>query len=732
MTLSIWRFAHLALATISAAFLLILSLTGVVLAIDAVQEKSPSYKVDHFKDLSLAQVIPTLRENYFEILEVKVDHNDFVTIDALDEDGKSIKAYIDPRTGKELGKIVPKSDFIEWTTALHRSLFLKETGRAIVGVVSFLLFLITLSGLILIIKRQQGIKHFFAKVNKDFFAQYFHVVTGRWLLIPILTIAISGTLLFALRLDFVKVKNTEIKHESKTDETIGKEIKDIDFFKNTKLYKVERIEFPFVPDDPAEPFIIHLRDKTISVNQINGDLLSESRFSYTAALEKFSLDLHTGRTNILWAIILGLASLNIVFFIYSGFVITFRRTKTKIKNKIKPQDAEIILLVGSENGTTLFFANKVHKQLLSEGKKSYLAEMNQYQTYNQAKHLVVFTSTYGLGEAPSNATRFVDLVNKFPQSPNIDFSVVGFGSIAYEEFCAYASHVDEVLQKQSWANRILDVHTVNDRSTDEFVTWAQAWSEKTLHALATAPAVYSFKIPNLQKFVVTKKTATSEDNSTFILTLQPKGKNDFTSGDLLAVYPADDHRERFYSIGKVNNEIQLVVKLFPNGFGSGYLNGLTIGATISARVMKNTNFHLPLESKRVAMIANGTGIAPFLGMIESNSDKKEIHLYTGFRNENSLIATYKAFAERMSNKNQLKTINFAFSREERKLYVMDLIERDAEFFAKLLKEGGTIMICGSLNMQKDVEVKLNTITEKINNQNLDHYFKNKQIRTDCY
>ena len=142
MTLSIWRYAHLALAILSSAFLLILSVTGVILAYDAIDEKMPSYRVENFENINLAQVLPALSEHYFEVIDVKVDHNDFVMIDAMDEDGNAFQAYIDPLTGKQLGEIKPKSSFIQWTTALHRSLFLKETGRAIVGVVSFLLFLI--------------------------------------------------------------------------------------------------------------------------------------------------------------------------------------------------------------------------------------------------------------------------------------------------------------------------------------------------------------------------------------------------------------------------------------------------------------------------------------------------------------------------------------------------------------------------------------------------------------
>lgn len=732
MTLSIWRYAHLALAIISSAFLLILSITGVILAYDAIEEKTPAYRVKNFNEITLAQSLPALRDAYFEVLEIKIDHNDFVTIDAMDEDGNPLQGYINPLTGEIIAEIKPKSDFIQWTTALHRSLFLKEPGRAIVGIVSFLLMLITISGFVLILKRQKGIRHFFAKVNKDFFSQYFHVVTGRWLLLPVFIIALTGTIIFMVRLDFFKSENIEIDYKNKTSDDITKELKEIEFFQNTKLSDVERIEFPFIPDDAAEPFIVHLKDRSVFINQINGDIISETQYPYAVVLEKINIDLHTGRTNIIWAVILGLASLNIVFFIYSGFVITFKRTRTKIKNKYKASEAEIIILVGSENGTTLFFANQVQKQLISDGKKAYLSEMNRYQAYPNAKHLLIFTSTYGLGDPPTNATHFKELVSKIPQNQKIQYSIVGFGSKSYADYCAYAEDVDQFLSQQEWAEQIINLQTVNDRATEDFVNWVQLWCEKSLYALATTPAVYNSKVPGLKKFTVIEKTSVTEDNSTFKVVLKAQSGLKFESGDLLAIYPANDNKERFYSVGKSNGAVQLIVKLFPDGLGSSYLHNLTKGDSIQARIMANPNFHVPQSTNKIAMIANGTGIAPFLGMIQENSTDKEINLYVGFRYNNSLTQGYQTFADEQIQKKHLQHIHFAYSREGNKQYVMDLIQRDAKYFTNLLKDGGIVMICGALKMQKDVEMLLDEICITYNGTPLQHYIDNKQLLTDCY
>jgi sulfite reductase (NADPH) flavoprotein alpha-component len=166
--------------------------------------------------------------------------------------------------------------------------------------------------------------------------------------------------------------------------------------------------------------------------------------------------------------------------------------------------------------------------------------------------------------------------------------------------------------------------------------------------------------------------------------------------------------------------------------GSSFLYNLAINEITEARLMANPNFHLPKLAPKVAMISNGTGIAPFLGMVINNKGLTDIHLYSGFRMNNSLTESYKNFAKEYQSKGQLNRFELAFSRENNKMYVMDLILRDYFFFANLLQEGGVIMICGALKMQKDVEKTLNEITTNHHGKPLQFYIDNNQILTDCY
>ncbi|SHH62820.1 PepSY domain-containing protein [Flavobacterium defluvii] len=727
MTLSFWRYAHLALALFSSIFLILASVTGIILAVDAAQEKTLPYTTPGFDKITLGETLPIIKKEYSEITELSVDYNQFVTLQAIDKDGNDINAYIDPKTGKILGKPEKKTEFINWVTGFHRSLFLHETGRFFVGIISFCLLLISISGFALVLKRQRGIRNFFSKVIKEYFAQYYHVVLGRLALIPIFIIALTGTYLSLERFNFFmgEEKAKPIKTE------LSAEAKKTSIFKTTLLSDVKKIEFPFT-DDPEEYYIIELKDREVEVNQVDGTVISEKRSPFTVQLSALSLDIHTGRINGIWAVILAIACINILFFIYSGFAITLKRRSSRIKNKYKADESSYILLVGSENGSSFRFANAILKQLISYGKKAFIAELNNFSVYPKAKHIIVFTSTHGLGDAPSNGTKFKALLQKQNQKQKIKFSVVGFGSKSYPDFCRFAFEIDQLLASQNWAERFLDVQTVNDKSALEFVEWVKLWSGKTDIPLAVTPSLYNHVPKGLQKLMVLDKTPISDTEHTFILTLRANSRTKFASGDLLAVYPANDSRERLYSIGNHSGNVQLVVKLHPNGLGSSFLNNLEPGDTIKARIINNHAFHFPKKASKVAFISNGTGIAPFLGMIEQNKAKKELHLYSGFRMITPTLLAYKKFAGIMMQKEHLDNFHIALSREAEHIYVMDLIKRDTDFFIDLLQHGGVIMICGSLAMQKDVETIFNELCLSKGNKTLLDYKNNGQILTDCY
>ncbi len=729
MNLSIWRYSHLVLAVSSCIFLVLAAISGVILSFEPAVEKLNRPSQPSLQQITLAESIPVWKQQFPSISEVTID--DFQSVVAKSADfPKDVKtAYIHPKTGLFLGASQPQNAFFEWVTAFHRSLFLHELGRFFVGLTAFLLLLITTSGLFLLIQRQSGIKNLFKRIPNDASAQYFHVVLSRWSFIPIVLIAITGTYLALVRFEvFVNPKVSLDVDFDAIKTAPQKPIKDFTVFKNINLADVKKVEFPF-SEDPEDYFTIQLKDKEIAVNQITGDILAQQNYPFTQVMSTLSLDLHTGRSNWLWALVLMIASGNILFFIVSGFMITFKRIAGKTKNRFTAEESRFVILVGSENGGTWTFANSVHQQLLKQGEKSFISSLNQFQAYPQAEHLLVFTATYGIGEAPSNANHFKDLLDKITQQQAIQFSVIGFGSRAYPDFCQFAYQVHHWLNTQTWAKPLVDIHTINDKSEEEYALWTEAWTAQTGIQLTTKIALEEKN--SLQTLEVVSNTAHSNEE-TFLLKLQAGSWTKVKSGDLLAIYPANDHRERLYSIGITGKkQVQLSVRLHPNGLGSSYLHQLKVGEKMQAKIIANTHFHFPKKAPEVMMICNGTGIAPFLGMIHQNKKQVPCHLYAGFRDKNAWNL-YQSQLENTENASKVHSIQLAFSREENKQYVGDLIKKDAEKVALVLKKGGVVMLCGSLAMQKDVMFLLENICQKELNQPLSYFQAHQQIRSDCY
>lgn len=729
MIISIWRYSHMLLAVFSFLFLTVLSATGIILAFEPITEKVKGYKAENFDQFKVANVVPLLKEKYQGIQEISVDDYDHVTISYIDKKGNTVKAYVNPSTGEIIGTPAEKSELFQWATTLHRSLFLHEAGRLIVGITSFLLVLIVLSGIALVIQRQKGLKRFFAPVEKTTGAQYYHVVFGRIVLLFILAISLTGTYLSVSRFEFFADKQAkpEVDIDNMKEDP---QIKFAEFpvFHSTPLSSLKLLQYPF-SDFPEDYFTLKLKEGEITVNQFTGEVLTQVKYPTSQELSDFSLRWHTGRSNIVWAVILAIASGYILFFIYSGLLIMIRRLSNRSKNKFTANESRIIILVGSENGTSFKFAKTVYRQLIQHGEKVFLTDLNNYTVFESAEHLVVMTATYGLGDPPSNAKQFVHKLQKFSQHRSVKFSVLAFGSRSYPEFCKFGSDVDSMLRHQDWAAPLMDLVTVNERSPQDFSDWLTEWSKRSGFPLTLSRELLKTNQKDLQSYTVSTRSE-KDENGSFIIRLRPRLTRRVVSGDLLAVYPKNDHRERLYSVGKVGRDLQLAVKWYDKGLGSHYLYELQAGSKINAKFIKNQHFHFPRKTPVVIMISNGTGIAPFLGMIDENKRKVPILLYCGFKTASS-FDIYRDYLGKYIAEERLKAFHLALSREGVRQYVSQLILNDREFFVQSLLSGGVIMICGSLSMEKDVMTVLKEICD-LQKLNLQTFIDAKQILTDCY
>ena len=471
MILSIWRYCHFSLAAVASLFLILASLTGAILAFEPITNSLKNYKINNLNEVSLKETLNVLDKKFKEVYEIKITTENFVSAKVLTFSNQTEEVYLNPINGETLEKVKPKSKFFSFFTNLHRSLFFKKIGRIFVGIISFILSLITLTGLILLIQRQGGVLKIFKKIKENDFSEKYHVVFSRIFVLPVFLIAISGAYLTFDRFMIGDLRNSMLLEEEILSDK--KYLK----FDLIALDKVKKVIYPFSKSE-SDYYAIELIDRSVMVNQYTNRIYSQSFYPFSYFTKEWFYNLHTGKGNMLLSIILLVSSISILFFIITGFKISLKSTLKNIKIKYLSSDKEskYVILVGSEKGNTFEFAKFLSTQIQSFGERVIIKPLNSYKIYNQAETFIILTSTYGEGDPPSNANNFISRFKKFNQPNKINYSIIGFGSLKYPKFCAFAVNIDRMIRPLNNFEEIVPLMKINRRSVAEFNKWIEMWN----------------------------------------------------------------------------------------------------------------------------------------------------------------------------------------------------------------------------------------------------------------
>ncbi len=723
-----WRFIHFYLALVSGIFIVLLSVTGIVLSAEPVFEYTRPYHVAGSESLTIRDLVQTINKNYDEVFSITRDENGFISIDSFEG-----KFYIDPFTGNQLGPIIETPELFDFFRTLHRSLFLGSTGRFISGVTAIFLLLSCFSGIVLTVRKQGSMKAYFSKVIDHGFFQDYHTRLGRLSVVIYLIIASSGVYLFLEQFSVITVEEGNHTPVLNTVSEARITAEEFPIFREYEVSNLVELTFPFM-EDPAEYYELKLEDSKFLINQFTGKIISKVEHNTMQSLFELSFMLHTGEGHPLWSILLGLSAIGLLFFVYSGFAIYLKKEKSKIVNPFPKEEISHLILVGSEHGGTTRFAQYLQEQLLAANKKSYVTSLDNFEPFQKLEQLIIFTSTYGNGEPPSNARNFEKLITRHVATLNpFQYCIVGFGSTDYPNFCQYAKTLDKKLNDYNNTKRLVDLFTINKKNLHEFQSWLKSFSTQLNISSLQIPEKLDEDVRLTAKFKVVQKTVSpNKVDNTFLLefTSETKGIKKFQSGDLLVIKPNQSEKERFYSLAKTSNgSFLLSVKKHFRGLGSTFLDALAIGGEFEAALQKNSSFHLPRKAKSVIMIANGTGIAPFLGMITNNSQMK-ITLYWGGQSPASL-SIYKDRLDHLLKQGKLENYVPVFSRFKVKEYVQDVILKNKNFFLDAIENKTAFMLCGSTEMKDEVLATLEVLLNE-KNCNLEAYRHDGLIIEDCY
>ena len=372
---------------------------------------------------------------------------------------------------------------------------------------------------------------------------------GRLFLLPIILITLTGVYLSLLRFNVLpkyKAKH-HINYET-LKETPQLNVSEFVIFKDIPLSKVQSVEFPF-SKSVDDFYTIKLTDRTLVVNQFTGELLSQIPQAKIKHWSNWSIALHTGQGSVVWSLVLLSSCISILFFIYSGFTMTFKRRKNRlaIKNIYNKDYSEFIILVGSETGNTYKFAKLLYNALLKASKTVYISNLNTYTSYKEAKHLIVLTSTYGDGESPTSAAKFQERFKAIKIKNTLQYAVVGFGSKAYKHYCKFAEEVQSTFKENNSLKPTTELCKINNQSYNQFKDWVTEWTKAIDISLELNQLDLPVKHKKETAFSVVSRTPLNID-STFLIRLKPQKKVKFKSGDLLSLIPKEDGVERLYSV----------------------------------------------------------------------------------------------------------------------------------------------------------------------------------------
>jgi sulfite reductase (NADPH) flavoprotein alpha-component len=110
----------------------------------------------------------------------------------------------------------------------------------------------------------------------------------------------------------------------------------------------------------------------------------------------------------------------------------------------------------------------------------------------------------------------------------------------------------------------------------------------------------------------------------------------------------------------------------------------------------------------VILIGAGTGIGPLAGFARANARRRPMHLYFGARHPASDLLYGQELAGWRAD-GRLASVTTAFSRVPTRAHVQDALRRDGARLARLIAQGGQVMVCGGRDMAAGVAAALTEI-----------------------
>lgn len=711
---------------ISALLIMLLGITGAILSLDpALDRLGTSLPAG----VSVAEMAGRVARHYPRAEQIERTPSGSLIVYYSADSGAGADR-VDPSTGQAIAPHVP-SAFSRWVKQLHRSLFLDTAGRIVSGITALAMLLLCISGILLLVKRVGGWRQLVRPLHGSR-SQCWHAQVGRVIVAGLLLSALTGTYMSAATLGLIADgMQAEPDFPATTSGGPPMPASRLPALMATDLADLRELVYP-IPGDRSAVYTLRTVQGDAYVDQSSGARLTYRPHSGVREAYELIYRLHTGEG--LWwlGLVLGLCALGAPWMAVTGATVWWQRQRAKprISGNSAAQSADSVILVGSENNSTWGFARVLHEGLRKAGQRVHTAPMNQLSSrYSAARNLFILTATYGDGDAPASANRFLALLDTVPANPAAGFAVLGFGDRQFPKFCQFAKDVDAALLDHGW-QRMLDLATIDRQSTQEFARWGVAVGKRLgielkLEHTPAHPRTFSLRLDERIEYgrleqeptVVLRFSAGQARQPARLLDrlFRRHGLPHFEAGDLVGVIPPGSPMPRFYSLasGARNDVLEICVRKQPGGLCSTYLHDLEPGDCIEAFIQPNPQFRPASGKAPVILIGAGTGIGPLAGFIRNNTGKYPMYLYWGGRDPESDFLYEPELRDYLADR-RLTQLHTAFSRVANGVRVQNRLVDDADNMRKLIENGGQVLVCGSSAMAGSVRQALDAILAPLN------------------
>lgn len=715
------RKIHALPGLVLAVMLAITAGTGAILAVDAAQDVvvAPAAETGN---ISVGTLLGEVLARYPEATKISRTPAGKVRVHTM-RDGMPQTMVVDPATGAALEPDTG-SPVMRLLLNLHRAWLSGDGGRMFAGVLSLAMMALTLSG-VLLLSRSLGGWGALLRPLRVSGARRWHLEIGRAAVLGLLLSSATGVYLSLAGFEVISDGASEQIMPESAEGDLRAAWKTVPELGALKLAELRRIEIPAPSDAPA-PLAVKTDRGFLYFDAGNGALLREDAHSWLWQAHDLAYRLHTAQGMFWLALVLMLSAMAGIVLSLTGVMIWWRRRARggSVANNAPLSQADILLLVGSEGGTTQAFAARLHRGLTAAGWPVHLAQMNAApEQCPDVRHLLVLTATSGDGEAPTSANRFLERLAGWQVPTGMQAMVLGFGDRQFPKFCAYADRVEAALGAQGFA-RLLPSERIDRQSNEEFV----GWGRKLAGALGrpfdlpepeALAAGFRFELAEREEYGVEVQAPT------VVLRFRPVSRHAwlpatvrrqlgllprFEAGDLVGIVPPGETRARYYSLASCagSGVMEICVRHQPGGACSGFLHSLMPGDGMLAHIRPNPGFRPDASEAPLILIGAGAGIAPLIGFVRACGHRRPVHLYWGGRNPASDYL-YRRELEAHALDGRLAALRTAFSRIKGGQHVQQVLALDGAQLRAQIDAGGQVLLCGGREMAEGVRAALSNV-----------------------